>query len=101
MIRSDKTTGFDVIPVPAGSISSSRSQDGQAEITVSVPHCNDEPAQYYVVKRPDAVDEAALKSHWMPRSWRYQASVSSPVTISHLSALGKWRQQNRPGRRSQ
>ncbi|KGD75918.1 hypothetical protein ID11_09565 [Pantoea vagans] len=61
MIRSDKTTGFDVIPVSAGSISSSRSQDGQAEITVSVPHCNYEPAQYYVVKRPGSVDEATFK----------------------------------------
>lgn len=82
MIRSDKTTGFDVIPVPAGSISSSHFQDGQAEITVSVPHCNDEPAQYYVVKRPDAVDEAAFKI-------ALDAAFRAVSGISQLASHGK------------
>jgi len=82
MIRSDKTTGFDVIPVPAGSISSSRSQGGQAEITVSVPHCHDEPAQYYMVKRPVSVDEAAFKI-------ALDAAFRAVSGVSQLASHGK------------
>ncbi|OQV41649.1 hypothetical protein BZ160_07615 [Pantoea vagans] len=82
MIRSDKTTGFDVIPVPAGSISSSQSQSGQAEITVSVPHCHDEPAQYYVVKRPVSVDEAAFKI-------ALDAAFQAVSGVSQLTRQGK------------
>ncbi|SFN22254.1 hypothetical protein SAMN05428971_0591 [Candidatus Pantoea varia] len=82
MIRSDKTTGFDVIPVPTGSISSSRSQDGKAEITVSVPHCHDEPAQYYVVKRPVSVDETAFKI-------ALDAAFRAVSGVSQLASHGK------------
>lgn len=82
MIRYDKTTGFEVIPVPAGSISSSRSQGGQAEITVSVPHCHDEQAQYYVVKRPVSVDEAAFKI-------ALDAAFRAVSGVSQLTSHGK------------
>jgi len=82
MTRSDKTTGFDVIPVPAGSIFSSRSLGGQTEITVSVPHCHDEPAQYYVVKRPVSVDEAAFKI-------ALDAAFRAVSGVSQLASHGK------------
>lgn len=81
MIGFDKSTGFDVIPVPSASISSSRSQ-GQAEITVSVPHCHDEAAQYYVVKRPDSVDEAAFEI-------ALDAAFRAVSGVSQLASHGK------------
>lgn len=62
MVSAVKSTEFEVIAVPSGNVSYSKSSDGQADITISVPDFSGAQEElYYVLKRPAYIDEVAFQ----------------------------------------
>lgn len=65
MMTHEKASDFDVIAVPANKVSYLKTDDGHADLTLSVPGFYDlqeeQTAQYYVLKRPGGIDDAVFK----------------------------------------
>lgn len=62
MITLGKDSDFEVIAVPADNISYLKTDDGHADITISVPDFDDDQAgQYYVLKRPTSIEDIAFQ----------------------------------------
>lgn len=65
MITREKDADFEVIAVPADNISYFKTSREHADISISLPEVDNrrdnQTKHYYVVKRPDSIDDAAFK----------------------------------------
>ncbi|WP_313681643.1 hypothetical protein [Pantoea sp.] len=66
MITQEKDSDFEVIAIQADNISYFKTDDGHADITITVPEDfhddqEDQTERYYVLKRPSSIDDVVFK----------------------------------------
>ncbi|MFS2221426.1 hypothetical protein [Pantoea sp. B65] len=82
----EKDTDFEVIAIPADNISYFKTDDGHADITISVPDFHDDQEDqaelYYVLKRPSFIDDAVFKI-------ALEAAFRAVTGLSHLPSTAQ------------